>query len=201
MNQFLKQNWIPIALVSSFLLFTFVSTCSERQSEKVVSEAEMNLALIRQADSLKSLRIKAEDSLILRNLVLEKDVTERITPKIVYLKADAKIKVDIARKDTGFTASCDSAITSLEALCDTLAIEAESYSRQVFLLEKRVELKDSLIYVKEESLGKTVAINRRLSSENTALKNKKDPFLKRVGIGALKVLAAAETIYILVRGK
>ena len=169
MNKFLKQNWIPIALVSSFLLFTFISTCNEKQSENVVSEAEMNSALVRQADSLKSSYLIKEDSIVAKNLELEKVVTERLKPKIVYLKSDVKAKVEIARKDTNLTASCDSAITSLEALCDTLLVAAESYYKQVYLLEKRVELKDSLISVKEESLGKTAAINDRLVS---ALKKK-----------------------------
>lgn len=169
MNKFLKQNWILIALVSSFLLFTFISTCNEKQSENVVSEAEMNSALVRQADSLKSSYLIKEDSIVAKNLELEKAVTERLKPKIVYLKSDVKAKVEIARKDTNLTASCDSAITSLEALCDTLSVAAESYYKQVYLLEKRVELKDSLISVKEESLGKTVVINDRLVS---ALKKK-----------------------------
>lgn len=160
---------MPIALVSSFLLFTFISTCNEKQSENVVSEAEMNSALVRQADSLKSSYLIKEDSIVAKNLELEKVVTERLKPKIVYLKYDVKAKVEIARKDTNLTASCDSAITSLEALCDTLSVEVESYYKQVYLLEKRVELKDSLISVKEESLGKTAAINDRLVS---ALKKK-----------------------------
>ena len=201
MKRFLKQNWILIALVSSFLLFTFISTCNEKQSENVVSEAEMNSALVRQADSLKSSYLIKEDSIVAKNLELEKAVTERLKPKIVYLKSDVKAKVEIARKDTNLTASCDSAITSLEALCDTLSVEVESYYKQVYLLEKRVELKDSLISVKEESLGKTAAINDELVAENEKIRNKKEPFLKRVGIVALKVLAAAEMIYILARGR
>jgi len=182
MKNWIRTNIIAIIVVLALLFVILLQKCGVKHTENVINQTEIQQAVNQVKDSLQSLHYIELIANYKSGQDAEAKKTIEVKRKLAQIKISAselKFKNDSLKKLIPVTDTlCNTVVGSMQAEIDTikaenvlLDIEAESYSRQLYLCEKQSYLKDTVILNKIDLINRSNDLNRKLSKELKAKNN------------------------------
>lgn len=208
--------YIGIGLLLTLFLIAIVSNCGDKKISKVITTSDMQTALLKQKDSLKTVYFKLENDKIdsvkaveaIKTKQAEYKAQKHAVSALKYLANANKLQNELDSLKT-INAPCETQLDKCEdtnqslrkviaendTTIENLGQEAEGYSKRLYLCEKQNFNSSVLILDKDKSILSLNQINESLTDN---LKRKNNWFNRNklwIGFG----LGAATTAFILKR--